>query len=134
MLPEIAADALHFLARVDLDKARGVSKWLDALARITAAVLSHSYVIFLMVTYHGLNSVAIHKYFSASFVQTYASLVLCYTTSLIYVTHQFCLVPVNVPSSMLSLRFRPFGFGLGFDTGAGKAKSCCFKFVEWLRI
>jgi hypothetical protein len=31
MLPEIAAEVLHFLSRRDLDKACGVSKWLDAL-------------------------------------------------------------------------------------------------------
>ncbi|KAH7700256.1 hypothetical protein AAVH_32624, partial [Aphelenchoides avenae] len=31
MLSEIAADVLHFLTRRDLDKACGVSKWLDAL-------------------------------------------------------------------------------------------------------
>lgn len=31
MLSEIAADVLHFLARRDLDKACGISKWLDAL-------------------------------------------------------------------------------------------------------
>lgn len=31
MLPEIAADVLHFMSRCDLDKACGVSKWLDAM-------------------------------------------------------------------------------------------------------
>lgn len=31
MLPEIAAEALHFLPRRDLDKACAVSVWLDAM-------------------------------------------------------------------------------------------------------
>lgn len=31
MLSDIAAEVLHFLTRRDLDKAAGVSKWLDAL-------------------------------------------------------------------------------------------------------
>lgn len=31
MLPEIAAEALHFLSRRDLDKTCAVNKWLDAL-------------------------------------------------------------------------------------------------------
>lgn len=31
MLSEIAAEVLHFLSRRDLDKASGVSKWLDAM-------------------------------------------------------------------------------------------------------
>lgn len=38
MLPEIAAEALHFLTRRDLDKACGVSKWLDALIAQCCAV------------------------------------------------------------------------------------------------
>lgn len=31
MLPEIAAEALHFLSRRDIDRASAVSKWLDAM-------------------------------------------------------------------------------------------------------
>lgn len=31
MLPEIAAEALHFLSRRDLDKASAVSRWFDAM-------------------------------------------------------------------------------------------------------
>lgn len=31
MLPEVAAEALRFLSRRDLDRASAVSKWLDAL-------------------------------------------------------------------------------------------------------
>lgn len=31
MLPDVAADVLHFLSRRDLDKACGLSKWLDAM-------------------------------------------------------------------------------------------------------
>ncbi|KAH7721797.1 hypothetical protein AAVH_10644 [Aphelenchoides avenae] len=31
MLPDVAAEALYFMTRRDLDKACGVSKWLDAI-------------------------------------------------------------------------------------------------------
>lgn len=38
MLPELAAEALHFLSRRDLDIACAVSKWLDALIAQCCAV------------------------------------------------------------------------------------------------
>lgn len=38
MLPDIVAEVLHFVSRRDLDKACGVSKWLDAIIAQCCAV------------------------------------------------------------------------------------------------
>lgn len=53
MLPEIAAEAMHFLSRRDLNETWGVSKWLDSLIAQTCDVYPLRPVLFARLDWCG---------------------------------------------------------------------------------
>lgn len=69
MLPEIAAETLHFLSRRDLDEACGVSKWLDTLIAQTCEMYPLRAVLFVRLDWCGKE----FKLYVSTFGGKYAS-------------------------------------------------------------